>query len=114
MSDAKDKIFFFFEGAIFPCKDSTFKIKEEEKSEEESEEELEENKIFKYIESESKGINYNLFKDYFDSVGPTVLAKELFETKNKNKNSEFVKLIKVKWSNLKDKIEKMSEDEKKY
>ena len=55
-----------------------------------------------------------MFKDYFDSVGPTVLAKELFETKNKNKNSEFVKLIKVKWSNLKDKIEKMSEDEKKY
>ena len=59
-----------------------------------------------------KGINYDLFKDYFNSVAPTVLAKELFETKNKNKNSEFVELIKVRWINLKDEIEKMSENEK--
>ena len=34
------------------------------------------------------------------------------ETKNKNKNNELVELIKVRWSNLKDEIEKMSEDEK--
>ena len=54
-----------------------------------------------------------MFKDYFNSVAPTVLAKELFETKNKNKNGEFVELIKVRWSNSKDEIEKMSEDEKK-
>ena len=33
------------------------------------------------------------------------------ETKNKNKNNELVELIKVRWSNLKDVIEKMSEDE---
>ena len=37
--------------------------------------------------------------------------KKLFETKNKNKNNELVDLIKVKWSNLKDVIEKMSADE---
>ena len=49
-----------------------------------------------------------MFKDYFDSVAPTVLAKELFEkkNKNKNKNSEFVELMKVRWSNLKDEIKK--------
>ena len=37
--------------------------------------------------------------------------KKLFETKNKNKNNESVDLIKVKWGNLKDVIEKMSADE---
>ena len=63
------------------------------------------------IENESKGVNYDLFKDYFDLVVPSALAKKLFETKNKNKNSEFVELIKVRWSNLKDKIEKMSNKE---
>ena len=31
--------------------------------------------------------------------------------KNKNKNNELVQLIKVRWSDLKDVIEKMSEDE---
>ena len=39
------------------------------------------------------------------------MRKQLFETKDK-KNNELVKLIRVRWSNLKDKIEKMSEDEK--
>ena len=44
----------------------------------------------KYIENESKGINYDLFKDYFDLVVPSALAKRLFETKDKKKNSVFV------------------------
>ena len=39
------------------------------------------------------------------------MAKKLYEAKNKNKNNELVELIKVRWSNLKDVIEKMSEDE---
>ena len=38
--------------------------------------------------------------------------KKLYETKNKNKNHELGELIKVRWSDLKDEIEKMSEDEK--
>ena len=33
--------------------------------------------------------------------------------KNKKENNELVELIKVRWSNLKDKTEKMSEDERK-
>ena len=53
-----------------------------------------------------------MFKDYFDFVVPSGLAKKLYETKNKNKNNELVELIKVRWSNLKDEIKKMSEDEK--
>ena len=53
-----------------------------------------------------------MFKDYFHLVVPSALAKKkIYETKNKNKNNELVELIKVRWSNLKDVIEKMSEDE---
>ena len=52
-----------------------------------------------------------MFKDYFNLVAPTVLTKKLCETKNKNKNNELVELIKVRWSNLKDEIEKMTQDE---
>ena len=41
---------------------------------------------------------------------PSALAKELYETKNKNKN---IKAIKNRWINLKHEIKKMSEEEKK-
>ena len=34
------------------------------------------NKFFKYVENESKGINYELFKDYFYSSVPSTLAKK--------------------------------------
>ena len=76
----------FFEKGTFPYKGNVFKTKEE-KSQEESEDESEENKLeqikddykklIKYIENESKGINYDLFKDYLDFVAPTVLVKKI-------------------------------------
>ena len=69
-------------------------------------------KFIVYIENESKGINYDLFKYYFDFLVPIALAKKLNETKKKKKNNELVKRIKNRWSNLKDEIKKMSEDEK--
>ena len=66
-------------------KDNAFKTKEE-KSEEELEDESQENKLeqikddykkfIEYIENESKGINYNLFKDYFNFVVPSSLARK--------------------------------------
>ena len=100
----------------FPYKGNVFKTKKEESEEESEEKKLEKikdnfRKFIEYIENESKGINYDLFKDYFDLVVPSALAKKLYEAKNKNKNNELVELIKVRWSNLKDVIEKMSEDE---
>ena len=52
-----------------------------------------------------------MFKDYFNVVVPSALAKT-YETKNKNENNGLVELIKVRWSNLKDEIKKMSENEK--
>ena len=91
------------------------KIESEEESKEESEEKMKDHftKFIEYIENESKDINYDLFKHYFNFVIPSALAKELYETKNKNKNNELVKAIKNRWINLKDEIKKMSEDEKK-
>ena len=71
----------------------------------------EQKNFIEYIEDESKTINYNLFKEYFNVATPPFLAKQIFETKNKNKSSEYVELTEVKWSNLKDEIEKMSKEE---
>ena len=53
-----------------------------------------------------------MFKNYFNFVVPSALAKKLYETMNEKKNNELVKAIKNRWSNLKDEIKKMSEDEK--
>ena len=39
--------------------------------------------FYLYIKNDSKGINYDLFKDYFDFVVPSALAKQLYETKDK-------------------------------
>ena len=39
------------------------------------------------------------------------MLKKLFEIKDARKNSELVEEIKNRWSNLKDKTEKMSEEE---
>ena len=69
-------------------------------------------KLIKYIENESKGINYDLFKYYFDFLVLSALAKKLNETKRKKKNNELVKRIENRWINLKDEIKKISEDEK--
>ena len=118
MLDARKDIIGFFEKGTFPYKGIVFKTKEE-KSEEESEDESEEEsekervkKIIEYIEKKPKDLNYDLFKNYFNFVVSSALAKKLYETKNKNKNNELVELIKNRWSNLKDEIKKMSENEK--
>ena len=95
-----------FKTSIFPYIDG-FQIKEES-------EELEHDikKFIKYTENKAKEINYDLFKNYFNFVVPSALAKQLYTTKDKNKNDKLVEEIKNRWSNLKDEAEKMSEDEK--
>ena len=109
--DARKDIIGFFEKATFPYKGNVFKTKEG-KSEDESEDESEENKsekikddykkFIKYIENESRGIKYDLFKDYFDLVVPSALVKKLYETKDEKKNNELVEKIKNRQSDLKD------------
>ena len=109
----------FFEKGAFPYKGNVFKTKEE-KSEEESEDQSEEEsgeervkKFIKYIENESKDINYDLFKDYSKFVVPSALVKKLYEIKNKNKKNKLVNVIKSGLSDLRNIIKEMSEDEKK-
>ena len=80
----------FFEKGIFPYKGNVFKSKEEE---EESEEERLK-KFIKYIENESKSINYDLFKKNFNFNVPSALIKQLHETKNRKKSNELVNVIK--------------------
>ena len=129
MFEARKDIIDLFKGGTFPYKGDVFKTKREqskEKSEvkeelkEESEEELKEEskeerskKFTEYIEKESKDINYDLFKTYFNFSLPSALAKQFHETKNKNKNNKLVNVVNNGLSDLKDNIEKMSEDEKK-
>ena len=77
-----------FKTGIFPYIDG-FQIKKE--SEEEPQEKKSEKikddfeKFIEYIDNESKGINYNLFKNYFNFVVHSALAKKIYETKNKKK-----------------------------
>ena len=90
MSDARDDIIGLCEKGIFPDKDNAFKTKKEESEEQSEENKLEKikydyKKFIEYIENESKGINYDLSKDYFDFVVPSVLVKTLYETKDKKK-----------------------------
>ena len=72
----------FFEKGTFPYKSNVFKTKKEE-SEENKLEKIKDiyKKIIEYIENESKGISYNLFKDYFDSPVPSALAKKIIWNK---------------------------------
>ena len=46
--------------------------------------------FIEHIEDESKTINCNLVKEYFNAATPNFFVKQLFETKNKNRNNEFV------------------------
>ena len=108
----EDIIVFFWKG-IFLFKGNVFKTKEDE-SEDESEELIKDcyKKFIRYIENESEGINYDLFEDHFNFVVPSVLAKKLYELKNKKENDKLVNVIKSGLSDLKNKIKKMSEDKK--
>ena len=112
--DARKDIIGFLEKGTFPYKGNVFKTKEDE-SKDESEEEIKDDykKFIKYIENGSKSIKYDLFKDHFNFVVPSALAKKLYEIKNKKESNKLVNVIKSGVSDLKDKIKEMYEDEKK-
>ena len=64
------------------------------------------------IKSMSEKINLSLFKDFFESLSPADYAKMLINT-SPDKNKEIVEEIEDWISDLKDRIKKMSEKEKK-
>ena len=71
------------------------------------------NNFVQKIESIAQKINLGLFKDFFESSSPANYAKTLINIKNPDENKEFVAEIEDRTSNLKDRIKKMSETEKK-
>ena len=50
-------------------------------------------KFIEYVENESKSINRDLFKDYFNFLIPNALIKELFKIKDKKKNNDLINAI---------------------
>ena len=107
---ARENIVDYFKEGIFLYKGNVFKSKE--KNQQKNQKKKVKN-FFKYIEKESKDINYDLFKTYFNFVVPSSLAKKLYETKDKKKSNKLVNVIKSGLSDLKNKIKEISEDEKK-
>ena len=93
---ARKDIIDFFEKGIFLYRGNVFKTKEE----------LEENKFFKYIENESKGINYDLFKNHFSFQTPSILLKGLYQTNDKENNNKLVSMISSGLNDLRKEIEK--------
>ena len=77
MFNETDEVINFFEKGTFPYKGNVFKTKEEESEENKLEKIKDDYKMFfKYIEDESKDINYELFK-YFNFEVPSALAKKI-------------------------------------
>ena len=71
------------------------------------------NNFIQKIESMAEKINLSFFEDFFESSSPADYAKTLINTKNPDENNEFVVEIKNRISDLKDRINIMSETGKK-
>ena len=63
------------------------------------------------INKEEIGINRELFKRFFSFQMPSAMPKVVYNTVNWKKNRDLVNVIKSGLNDLKDEIEKMSEDE---
>ena len=71
------------------------------------------NNVIQKIESMAEKIDLGLLEDFFESSSPADYAKTLINTKNPNENKKIVVEIENKISDLKGRIKKMSETEKK-
>ena len=109
------KLLTFLKKEFFRIK-TIFKTKEEEsekESEEESDEELEKERFKKFNKYMNHRVLTMICLKIILILWYLVLwQKHYMRQKIKIKNNGLVELIKVRWSNLKYKIEKMSEDEK--
>ena len=70
-------------------------------------------KFIQKIKSMAEKINLSLFEDFFEPSSPADYAKELINVMDPNENKEIVAEIKNRILDLKDRIKKMSEKEKK-
>ena len=95
---------------------------EEEQEKEELEEELEKDEkereqhleelFIEYIKNESRNVNHELFKHYFEDPIPSVLIRKLYKTKNRKRNNKLVKMIKSGLNDLKEDTSYMSKEKK--
>ena len=69
------------------------------------------NELNEVIIKEETDINKELFKNYFKFQMPSAMLKTLYNLNDKKKNNLLVNTIKSSLSDLKNEIEKMSEDE---
>ena len=69
------------------------------------------NELNELITKEETDINRELFENYFKFQMPTLMLKTLYNLNDKKKNNLLVNTIKSSLSDLKNEIEKMSEDE---
>ena len=65
-----------------------------------------------WVNKKETNINSEIFQRLFKFQRPSDMFKLLYKTNNKKKNKELVNMIKSGLRDLKDEIEKMSEDEK--
>ena len=71
------------------------------------------NKFIKEIKSMEEKINSSLFEEFLESSSPANYTKILINTKNADENKESVEETENRIADINDKIEKMSEKEKK-
>ena len=70
------------------------------------------NNFNEWVNKKETNINNEIFQRLFKFQRPSDMFKLLYKTNNKKKNKELVNMIKSGLRDLKDEIEKMSEDEK--
>ena len=69
--------------------------------------------VIQEIKLMEEKINLSLFEEFFELSSPANYAKMIINTKDLDKNKEFVEEIKGRMSDLKERIKKMSKTEKK-
>ena len=69
------------------------------------------NNFNEWVNKKETNINSEIFQRLFKFQRPSDMFKLLYKTNNKKKNKELVNMIKSRLSDLKNGIEKMSEDE---
>ena len=107
----KQEVINAFKIGIFPYIDKSQTKKE---SEEESDEKLDENNFLNILRINQKVLTTICFKHILTLyLSPTVLAKTLFETKNKKNNNDLVNVSNSELKDLKEEITNMSEEGKK-
>ena len=66
--------------------------------------------VHEFITKEEIGMNRGLFRKHFSFQIPTVILKVLYNKNDKKKNNDLINVIKIGLIDLKDEIEKMSEN----